>query len=275
MNTIAVIAAKEIREGLRNRWVVAATLLLGVLALALALVGTAPTGTVEATRLDVTIVGLSSLGIFLVPLIALLLSYESIVGEFERGTMLLLLAYPVARWQIVLGKFVGHVAILAFATIVGFGAAGLAVGLGEGGSAASWRAFAVMTGSTILLGAAFTALGYLVSAAVRDRGTAAGLAVAVWLAFVVLYDLALLGMLVADEGHWIGPELFRTLMLINPADAYRIFNLSGDGNVALMSGMAGLGRQAAFGAALPLAVLAAWIIVPLAAAGALLERKET
>jgi Cu-processing system permease protein len=274
MNTVAVIALKEIREGLRNRWVVAATLLLGVLALALALVGTAPTGSVEATRLEVTVVGLSSLGIFLVPLIALLLSYEAIVGEFERGTMLLLLAYPVARWQIVLGKFTGHVAILAFATIVGFGIAALAVGLGPGGSAESWRAFAAMTGSTVLLGAAFIALGYLVSAAVRDRGTAAGLAVAVWLVFVVLYDLALLGALAADESHWIGPDLFRALMLINPADAYRIFNLSGDGNVALMSGMAGLGRQAAFNAALPLAVLAAWIVVPLAAAGALLERKD-
>ena len=43
------------------------------------------------------------------PLIALLLSYDAIVGEVERGTMMLLLTYPVARWQVVLGKFLGHV----------------------------------------------------------------------------------------------------------------------------------------------------------------------
>lgn len=274
MNAISVIAVKEIRDGLRNRWVLSATLLLGVLALALALVGSAPAGTVEATRLEVTVVGLSSLSIFLVPLIALLLSYETIVGEIERGTMFLLLSYPVARWQIVLGKFIGHVAILAFATVVGFGAAGLAVGTGAGGDAESWRAFAAMIGSSVLLGAVFVALGFVISAAVKDRGTAAGLAVAVWLVFVVLYDMALLGVLVADEGQWVGQQLFSYLLLFNPADAYRMFNLSGSGNVALMSGMAGLGQQATFGAAVPLAILAAWIAIPLAAAGALLERKE-
>ena len=43
-----------------------------------------------------SIVSLSSLTIFLLPLIALLISYDAVVGEMERGTMLLLLSYPVA-----------------------------------------------------------------------------------------------------------------------------------------------------------------------------------
>ena len=45
--------------------------------------------------LDVVIVSLSSLTILL-PLIALLISHDAIVGEMERGTLLLLLSYPVA-----------------------------------------------------------------------------------------------------------------------------------------------------------------------------------
>ena len=92
------------RDGMRNRWVVATTALMAALALTLAFLGAAPTGTVKAGGLAVTIVSLSSLTIFLVPLIALLLSYDAIVGEVDRGTMALLLAYPVARWQVVLGK---------------------------------------------------------------------------------------------------------------------------------------------------------------------------
>ena len=56
--------------------------------------------------------------VFLLPLIALLISHDAIVGEMERGTMLLLLSYPVGRWQVLLGKFVGHLAILAFATLL-------------------------------------------------------------------------------------------------------------------------------------------------------------
>ena len=129
MNALLAIAGREIRDGFRNRWILAATLLLGALALILALLGSAPTGAVGENRLAVTVVSLSSLGVFLIPLIALLLSYETFVVEVERGTMLLLLACPVARWQVVFGKFLGHVAILALSIAVGYGAAGLAAGV--------------------------------------------------------------------------------------------------------------------------------------------------
>ena len=66
-------------------------------------------------------------------------------------------------------------------------------------------AFALLIGASVLLGASFLALGYLVSAAVRERATAAGIAVGVWLFFVVIYDMALLGALAADQGRHIGP----------------------------------------------------------------------
>ena len=123
MRNILIVARKEIQEGLRNRWVLATTLLLAALALTLTFLGSAPTGSVGVRGLDVVIVSLSSLTIFLLPLIALLISHDAIIGEMERGTMLLLLSYPVGRWQVLLGKFVGHLAILAFATILGYGAA--------------------------------------------------------------------------------------------------------------------------------------------------------
>src|SRR6185295_9917997 len=107
MNAVLVIARKEFGDGLRNRWVIAATLLMAALALALSLLGSAPTGVVAADRLAVTVVSLSSLSIYLVPLIALLLSFDAVVGEVQQGTMLLLLAYPLARWQVIAGKFLG------------------------------------------------------------------------------------------------------------------------------------------------------------------------
>ncbi len=116
MNGVLTVARKEIRQAVRNRWVLASTLLLAALALSLTFLGSAPTGTVGVRALDVVIVSLSSLTIFLIPLIALLISHDAIVGDMERGTMLLLLSYPVARWQVLLGKFLGHLAVLAFAT---------------------------------------------------------------------------------------------------------------------------------------------------------------
>src|SRR5690606_33292979 len=137
--------------------------------------------------------------IFLLPLIALLISHDAIVGEMERGTMILLLSYPVGRYQIVLGKFCGHVLILAVATVIGYGVAAGALAIsGAAVLAASWYAFAWMIGTSIMLGAAFVAIGYLISSLARDRGTAAGASVGVWLIMVLVFDMAVLGLLVVD-----------------------------------------------------------------------------
>ena len=274
MTAVAAIAGREVLAGIRNRWMLAASLLLGVLALTLAFVGSSPAGPVAASRLAITVVSLSSLSVFLVPLIGLLVSYDTLVGEVERGTMPLLMTYPVTRWRIVLGKFAGQVAILAIATVIGFGVAALITGLGEGGDAEAWRAFGVMVGGSILLGAAFIALGTLFSAVVAERGTAAGISVAAWLVFVVLFDMALLAILVADEGQVVSGDLFRVLLLLNPTDVYRMLTLAGSETVGALSGMAGVSAEAAFGHALLLPVMVLWIAVPLALAGLLFGRKE-
>ena len=274
MTAVAAIAGREVLAGIRNRWMLAASLLLGVLALTLAFVGSSPAGPVAASRLAITVVSLSSLSIFLVPLIGLLVSYDALVGEIERGTMPLLMTYPVTRWRIVLGKFAGQVTILAIATVIGFGVAALITGLGEGGDAEAWRAFGVMVGGSILLGAAFIALGTLFSAVVAERGTAAGISAAAWLVFVVLFDMALLAILVADEGQVVSGDLFRVLLLLNPTDVYRMLTLSGSETVGALSGMAGVSAEAAFGHALLLPVMVLWIAVPLALAGLLFGRKE-
>ena len=274
MTAVAAIAGREVLAGIRNRWMLAASLLLGVLALTLAFVGSTPAGPVAASRLAITVVSLSSLSIFLVPLIGLLVSYDTLVGEVERGTMPLLMTYPVTRWRIVLGKFAGQVAILAIATVTGFGVAALITGLGDSGDAEAWRAFGVMVGGSILLGAAFIALGTLFSAVVAERGTAAGVSVAAWLVFVVLFDMALLAILVADEGQVVSGDLFRVLLLLNPTDVYRMLTLSGSETVGALSGMAGVSAEAAFGHALLVPVMVLWIAAPLALAGLLFGRKE-
>jgi len=48
---------------------------------------------------------LVSLAIYLVPLISLILGYDAIVGERERGSLDLLLALPITRLELLLGKY--------------------------------------------------------------------------------------------------------------------------------------------------------------------------
>jgi len=272
--TILILMRKEIQEGLRNRWVLANTLLLAALALSLTFLGSAPVGNVGASALEVVIVSLSSLTTFLVPLIALLISHDAIVGEMERGTMPLLLSYPVSRWEVMFGKFLGHLSILAFATLLGYGAAAIALAAsGTVVDAASLWAFGSMILSSILLGAVFVAIGYLVSALVRQRSTAAGIAIGIWLLFVLIYDMALLGILVVDQGRTIGTGLLNAALLLNPTDAYRLLNLGSEG-ASSVSGMSGMVENVSLGPTLLVGSLAAWVLVPLAAAMLVFSRRE-
>jgi len=274
MTNIFIIARKEIQEGLRNRWVLATTLLLAALALTLSFLGSAPTGNVGVNRLDVIIVSLSSLTIFLVPLIALLLSHDAVVGEAERGTMLLLLSYPVGRSEVIFGKFLGHLAILAFATFCGYGAAALAmIATNAEVGTQSWIAFGSMVGYSVLLGAIFLAIGYLTSTLASERSTAGGIAIGIWLFFVLIYDMALLGGLVAAQGHTVPPLLLDLLLVANPTDAYRLLNL-GTGSAGALSGLAGVAENSRLSPPVLTIALLAWTIVPLVVANLIFSRRE-
>ena len=275
MSPILIIAQKEIRDNLRNRWVIAATMLMFVLALALGFLGSAPTGSVKVDPLTVTVVSLSSLSIFLIPLIAMLMAYDALIGEIERGTMALLLSYPISRWQILVGKFIGHTAMLTVATTIGYGLAGLILQYNFGGfQAAAWKPFFLLIVASVLLGAAFLSLGYLISAKVKERGTAAGLAIGVWLFFVVIFDMALLGVLVADSKHAINAKILENILLFNPTDIYRLLNLTGFENTAMYAGLAGVSGQIGLTKFTLIAAQVGWIAVPFGLAAWLFNRRQ-
>ena len=230
-------AALEFRIALRNRWVAIATCLRVVFALILAAAGAAPTGDIGADRLSITVASLTSLAVYLVPLLALLISFDAIAGEVERGT--LPLTYPVARAEVLAGKLIAHVAILALAVTLGYGAAAVAAVWADPASVAGLPALAHLIWSSVLLGATFLGAGYALSSLSRRPSGAAGLAVGLWLVAVVLYDLALLALIVSDGGGWFTTEALPLALLANPADAFRLFNLAAAEASAAAGGIGG------------------------------------
>ena len=109
---------------------------------------------------------------------------------------------------------------------------------------------------------------------VRERATAAGVAIGVWLAFVVLYDMGLLGLLVADQGRTISASALNVLLLANPTDVYRMLNLAGTTSVSAFAGMAALGNAVAVAPAVLVAALFIWMLLPLALAAHAFSRRE-
>lgn len=276
MKPIFVIALKEVQDGMRNRWVVLIALAMAAFALILALLGSVPTGMTKISSLAVTVVSLASLSIFFIPLIALLLTYDSIVGEAERGTLILLLSYPVARWQVIVGKFCGALILLSLAIALGYGSAGIAISLTAetAFTEQAWSSFAKLLLSSVLLGAVFLSLGFLISTSLRERGTAAAAAIGSWIFFVLLYDMGLLGLLASGAGNTIGTDLVIGLLLANPTDAYRMFNLVGSDETAILSGMAGLRLERNIPAIAPIAAMVAWVALPLGIACAVFQRRQ-
>ena len=126
MTRITATANTEFRVALRNRWVAISIAMMALFSLVLSAAGSSATGTIGADRLSVVVASLTSLAVYLVPLVALLMSFDAIAGDVERGTLPLLLTYPVSRPEILLGKLLAHLAILTLAVAVGYGIAGAA-----------------------------------------------------------------------------------------------------------------------------------------------------
>ncbi len=209
------------------------------------------------------------------PLIALLLAYDAIVGEDEGGTLMLLLTYPLGRGHILLGKFVGHGLILGLAVLIGFGCAAVAIGLlvEDVDLGMLFWAFGRFMLSSTLLGWVFLAIAYVLSGKASEKSTAAGLALGVWFLFVLVFDLALLGVLVLSKGAF-SPDLLPWLLLLNPTDLYRLINLGGFEGGANAMGVMALGNDLPMPTAALWLCLLLWVGLPLALAWRVFKRRQ-
>jgi Cu-processing system permease protein len=272
LDRMTAVAATEFRLAFRNRWVLLSTLAFTLFALALAFLGSGPSGALKVDALTLTAASLSTLTVYLVPLMALLVSYDSIAGEIERGTLALVLATPVKRGELVLAKFCGHLAVLTLAIAVGYGIAGLVIAAVHGANPAGLVAWGRLVATAVLLGAVFVALGMMLSGLPRQTGTAAAMAIGAWLVLVVLYDLALLGAVIVDQGGTFTKSIFPALVLANPGDAFRLYNLALIESNAPIAGLDGLAHTLPFPVSSALVVLALWLFAGLAGAWALTRR---
>ncbi|MDX2320830.1 MAG: ABC transporter permease subunit [Moritella sp.] len=271
MNQILAVAMKEFQDGLRNRWLISITLIFAILSLGLSYYGAAASGQVGTVSLSSTIASLSSLAVFLIPLIALLLSYDSFVGEQESGTLLLLLTYPISKIQLLLGKFVGQGCIIALATFIGFGSAALLLG-SQSSFAEVLPAFGLFILTATLLGWSFISIAYVISIAVNEKSKAAGLALLTWFFFVLVFDLALLALLVGVDSGFTQQGLVNTMMF-NPADIFRLTNLAAL-DVTDVNGVLAVAINSSQSVSSLIVLMLAWIVTPLLLASVLFNRKS-
>ena len=259
------IAEKEVRDGFTNRWLIAYAILLGGLGLAATATGINSASGLAIQAFGRTTATLMNLCLLLSPLVAVVMGAALIAGEQERGTLEHLLAQPLTRAELLLGKYLGLLAALTAATLAGFVPAGLVI-VGAAGPAVLGH-YLLFPTIAALAGAGMAAVGVLISVTSRSAVHAQGMAMLTWFAFVLLYDLVLMGSLAASG---MPPQWLAAALVGNPVDAARVL-----GVLALEPDLYLLGPAGSFlttrlsptgTAGLLIATLSLWATVPVCVA---------
>lgn len=261
LRSVLTLANHELRASLRNRWFLLYTLVFALLAAALSSLSLSGAGTFGFAGFGRTAASLINLVLLIVPLMGLTIGAQSLAAEREAGTLAYLLAQPIGRFEILLGKLLGLGMALLAALMLGFGLAAALVAW-QGGMIEASR-YGLMVGFSLLLALVSLSLGIALSAWSRSAALATGLALFAWLTLVFLGDLGLMGTSMVMKIE-INTLFFATLL--NPLQVFKIATVNGLRAGLEVLGPAGIYAGRTFGAALmPLlgGVLALWIVASL------------
>lgn len=261
-STVAAIAARDARAGLRNRWFIiyAAIFLAMIVAFSwVALAGSDLTGQAGFGR---TSAGLLNLLLLLVPLIGLTVGAQAIVADRQDRSLDYLLAQPVSPAEVYAGKYIGSAITLILLILFGFGWAGVVLAMR--GSAGRGSDFLTLTVLTLILGLGMLSVGFLISSFSPQTSAALGIAVSLWLVFVILGDLGVMGSSLVMN---VPPDTLLWLTMINPLDVYKLVSVELLNTSVDVLGPAGLYASDQFGSRLTPFLLflnSLWVLVPLA-----------
>ena len=266
------VAAAELRAALAGRLVQGFGLLFALLTVAVALAGLAASGQLVVQGFTRTAVSLLTLALYLLPLVGLVLGAHAFGAE-DGGTELLL-AQPLSRATVLLGRTLGLAATLVLVAAIGFGLAGAVVAADTG--AAGLGGYLLVAGGSTVVGFAGLALGVLLGVHARRRAAAVALALAAWVILAVLFDFAAIAVLQFTGDGDPGPLLL-VLLAANPIDGMRALALVGLGADVLL-GPAGAALSKLLGpsggAALVAGALLAWCVAPIAWAARAYQRRD-
>jgi ABC-type transport system involved in multi-copper enzyme maturation permease subunit len=257
------IAKKEFMDNLRNNWIVILTVLFVILTLVISFVS----GGGSLGDIQITVVGLLTISSLLVPIIAIMLGYDTISGETESRSLLVVQSYPVSREEVYFGKFLGLGSVLGVSVLIGFGISGIIISATVGGT--NPLGFLIFMFLTILLGLIYLSMSICFSSILKRHTTSlyAGIALFFW---AMIIGSVIMGIHLGTGGTFedflsgsMPSWMWGSTMVLSPSDMYQTATLLGfDLRVANISG---------FTITIPdfitianlLGIFIIWIVVPL------------
>lgn len=207
MSTILTIVRYELRNVLRNRWVISYGLFfLIVTELLLRLGGSTPRA----------LLSLLNIVVLLIPLVTIV--FGTIYWQGAREFTELLLAQPVRRGALFHGLFAGLVFPLSMAFV---GGVSLPLLLHRGLTADSAPMLGLMLIAGVALTAVFGAISTLIAGVVEDRLRALGVALAVWALMTLAWD-GLILWTTLEFADWPLEQPLLVMTFLNPVDLARV-----------------------------------------------------
>jgi Cu-processing system permease protein len=272
VRNIAAVALRELREAARSRWFLLYTVAFAALGLGVSFISAASGGGSGLAGFGRTTAGLINLVLLVVPLMALTAGAGTVASDRERGMLAYLLAQPVTRLEVLLGKYLGLAAALLACICLGLGACAAILAWKGGG--AGHLSILWLAGLSFALALGMLSVGMLVSVMARKASVAVGTAIFLWLTFVFVTDLGLMAGVLAMR---LRIEELLALSLVNPLQVYKMWSLHAIDASLDVLGPAGLYAVEEYGSRLHLifgAALAAWVVVPLVVAGVIFSRRS-
>ena len=227
ISNVITVAKKEFMDNLRNNWIMILTVLFIILTLVMSFVS----GGGSLGDIEITVIGLLAIASLLVPIIAIMLGYNTISGEAETGSLLVVQSYPVSREDVYFGKFLGLGSVLAVSVLLGFGISGIVIGAAVGGI--NLGGFLVFIFLTILLGLIYLSMSICFSSILKRRSTSlyAGVGLFFW---SMIISSVIMGVFLGTDGSFddilsggMPSWMWSSMMVLSPQDMYQTATMLG------------------------------------------------
>ncbi|MFP4051371.1 MAG: ABC transporter permease [Thermoplasmata archaeon] len=280
LKRIFVVAKKEFKSNMKNRWIILLALIFFGLTVLVSFYGSSR-GEDEWRNLEQTILWMSTYMEYIIPIFGLILGYGSIVREKEKGSLQLILSYPVDRGEVLSGKFLGLWGVFTVCISSGLALGGVIIGSRV--SFLYWGDYYLFILASVVLGGVYISIALMLSVIFDDSMSAMSCSVFVLFLFSFLW----LGMMYALAEMTFGwsameagtpPKWYFGLQLLNPTliwftllalniPTFRAWALEFGGNEPV-------GAASFYDTWVMFGILMIWIAVPLLIGEFILKRKD-
>ena len=216
MNDFYLAVKTDVNESIRSKWFIVYSLLFGGIIVLLLIFGLTESRIMGFTGLSRLLVTYIQLSMAILPIFILITTVRSVAGDREAGIFEYLLSLPISLFGWYWGKMVGRFIVVFLPVIIAILFAFVWGSIK--GAEIPWMLFFAYSGLLLALIWCFLGMGMLISTIARSIDVAQGSAFFLWLLFLLLLDLMLLGFIIKQQ---VEPSIVIAIALLNPLQVFR------------------------------------------------------